>query len=274
MPLVWWLSLRGSDRRECGRSLSAHCNFGSAELRVAARLIAAGRRCTIGSDWGCMLFVLTWIFSGWLSMDDGLLFSTGKPTASDIAAIAGAPDWNSLPDDELGQVGPQTIEAEWFAFNGRIYRRERTALGVQHVAVAGSHTGAALPAREFLSSVEMDASASRLGRKCSPAFIAGSDDAYALTSVMPGAPIFRLVCGNDWFHVDASNGTLLEKLDLSRRTYRGLHRAAHPSPPRRWRFGFDDADCRARRLPPAHEDCYRLASIAGLLLFAVAAVMG
>jgi hypothetical protein len=174
-----------------------------------------------------MLFVLTWMFSGWLSMDDGLLFSAGKPTASEIAAVAGAPGWSSLPDDELRHIGPQTIEAEWFAFNGRIYRRERTALGVQRLAVAGSHTDAALSIQEFLSSAEVDALASRLGRKCNPAFIADSDDAYALAPVMPGAPIFRLVCGDDWFHVDASNGVLLERLDSSRRAYRWLFTALH-----------------------------------------------
>ncbi|HEY1983223.1 MAG TPA: PepSY domain-containing protein [Xanthobacteraceae bacterium] len=175
----------------------------------------------------CVLFVLTWIFSGWLSMDDGLLFSTGKLTTSEIAAVAGAPDWRALPDDELRHLGPHTVEAEWFAFNGQIYRRERTALGTQRLAVAGSQADDALSAREFLSSIEVDELASRLGRKCNPAFVAGSDDAYAPASVMPGAPIFRLVCGDDWFQVDASNGTPLEKLDSSRRAYRWLFTALH-----------------------------------------------
>ena len=38
-------------------------------------------------------FVLTWIFSGWLSMDHGLLFSRGRLSAAEAARIAAAPDW-------------------------------------------------------------------------------------------------------------------------------------------------------------------------------------
>ena len=36
-----------------------------------------------------MTFVLTWIFSGWLSMDHGRLFSSGRAPPADLAAITG-----------------------------------------------------------------------------------------------------------------------------------------------------------------------------------------
>jgi len=49
----------------------------------------------------CMVFVLTWIFSGWLSMDDGQIFSTGRPTTTQGRVIAGDPDWQNLPRDQL-----------------------------------------------------------------------------------------------------------------------------------------------------------------------------
>jgi PepSY-associated TM region len=39
----------------------------------------------------CMIFVLSWIFSGWLSMDSGWLFSTGEPTREEKAIISGTP---------------------------------------------------------------------------------------------------------------------------------------------------------------------------------------
>jgi len=223
--VVWWLSLAALIGASAGAVIGT-LRFGAAGSRFGSPY----RGWQALHHWlglCCMLFVLTWMFSGWLAMDDGLLFSTGKPTVSEIAAVAGAPEWSSLPDEELRQIGPQTIEAEWFAFSGQIYRRERTALGVQRLAVAGSHANDISPAREFLSNVEVDALASRLGRKCNPAFVADSDDAYALTSVMPGAPIVRLVCGDDWFHVDASSGILVEKLDSSRRAYRWLFTALH-----------------------------------------------
>ncbi len=44
---------------------------------------------------------------------------------------------------------------------------------------------------------------------------------------MPNTPIYRLVCGDDWFHIDASSGALLEKLDSSRRAYHWLFGALH-----------------------------------------------
>jgi hypothetical protein len=222
--VVWWLSFAALIGASAGAVVGT-LRFGSGESRIGSPY----RGWQALHHWlglCCMLFVLTWIFSGWLSMDHGVLFSSGKPTASEIAAVAGAPDWGALPDDELRQLGPGTVEAEWFAFNGQIYRRERIALGVQ-LAVAGSPAGSISPAREFLTEFEIDALATRLGRKCNPAFIADGDDAYALTSVMPRGPIFRLVCGDDWFQVDASSGTLLEKLDSSRRAYRWLFTALH-----------------------------------------------
>ena len=45
---------------------------------------------------------------------------------------------------------------------------------------------------------------------------------------MPGAPVYRLVCGDVWYHIDGASGAALEKLDSSRRAYRWvLQRAAH-----------------------------------------------
>ena len=44
---------------------------------------------------------------------------------------------------------------------------------------------------------------------------------------MPGAPVFRLICGADWYHIDGSNGDLLDKLDASSRAYRWLFAGLH-----------------------------------------------
>jgi hypothetical protein len=172
----------------------------------------------------CMAFVLTWIFSGWLSMDDGMLFSTGVPSASEIAALTGAPDWSALPRDEAGRLDAQTVEVEWFAFGGRIYRRERSSSGVQRLALAGSP---AVSERAVLTAKEIDALSPRLAPNCAPAFVVDVS-----VPAVPNAPVFRLVCGDDWFDIDAPNGVLLEKLDPSRRAYRwlfgGLHRLDFP----------------------------------------------
>jgi hypothetical protein len=44
---------------------------------------------------------------------------------------------------------------------------------------------------------------------------------------MPHAPVYRVVCGDTWLHIDGANGAMLEKLDPSRRAYRWAYSALH-----------------------------------------------
>ncbi len=173
----------------------------------------------------CALFLLTWMFSGWLSMDNGTLFSTDRPTSADVLAVAGTPDWNIVPPDELQRIGVQTIEAEWFAFDGRIYRRELAAHGTQRLA--GIESPAITPERAFLDAAEVTAAATRLASSCGPVTVVDGDDGYAPGPVMPNEPVFRIVCGDVWFHVDGASGALLNRTDSSARTYRWLFGTLH-----------------------------------------------
>src|SRR5262245_20657943 len=59
-----------------------------------------------------LTFVLTWIVSGWLSMDHGRLFSTGRVSDAEAAAIIGAPSWGAVPLLGVDDVPEQTIEIE------------------------------------------------------------------------------------------------------------------------------------------------------------------
>jgi hypothetical protein len=175
----------------------------------------------------CMLFVLTWIFSGWLSVDNGLLFSTGKATAADTRSLAGAPAWNALPPGETRLLPAPLREVEWFAFGGRIYRRERAGADRQRLFLADAKDGGMAADRAILWREEIDAAASHLAPTCDRSFVVEPDDDYAIVSTMPGAPVFRLICGADWFDIDGASGALLEKLDASRRAYRWLYGALH-----------------------------------------------
>ena len=91
---VWWLSLVALIAAISGSIL------GIVRMKIGDRRIVSPY-----SGWQkwhhvlglvCMIFVLTWIFSGWLSMDHGRLFSTGKLSAAETAAIAGTPAWESI----------------------------------------------------------------------------------------------------------------------------------------------------------------------------------
>jgi PepSY-associated TM region len=174
----------------------------------------------------CMIFVLTYIFSGWLSMDSGLLFSTGRPTGSETAIVAGAPDWAALSANQMGQLG-QASEVEWFAFDGRIYRRVRTGLSSQQLALAVPRQDESLSQRPYLQPTELNALAPHLASACGAAAIIEPNDDYGIASSMPGAPVFRVPCGGVWFDIDGASGALLEKLDASARVYRWLYGGLH-----------------------------------------------
>jgi PepSY-associated TM region len=223
--LLWWLSLAALVGATAGAVVGT--------LRIGAegsRGLSPYRGLQALHHWlglGSMLFVVSWIFSGWLSLGDGLLFSTGKPSIAEVAWITGAPDWNALPDDQLRRVAPPVTEVEWFVFGGKIYRRERTALDQQRLSLTTTEDTAANSNRAFLRADEIDAATRLLERRCAAALRVETTDAYAMVSVMPGAPVYRTVCGDDWFTVDGADGAVLEKLDGSRRAYRWLFAGLH-----------------------------------------------
>ena len=101
-------------------------------------------------------FVLTWIFSGWLSMDDGLLFSRGRLTSEEAARVGATPDWRSLKGDQSLIASPAR-EVEWFALGNQFYRRERTDLRSQSIFAIGSASGNSPAAHPFLSAEQVDA---------------------------------------------------------------------------------------------------------------------
>ncbi len=222
--LVWWLSLLALIGATTGAVVGT--------LRIEIK----GTRLSPYSGWlawhqrlglVCMLFVLTWIFSGWLSMDDGRLFSTGKPTEAEAKAFGGMPDWQAIPRDELQRVSRQAKEIEWFALGGQMHRRERLDVDQQRLFSVFADVGTATIDREFLEPGEINAAGTHLAAACNVPVAIEADDDYPLASAVPNAPVFRLVCGSDWFHIDGASGALLEKLDRSRRIYRWLYSAVH-----------------------------------------------
>ncbi len=176
---------------------------------------------------GCMTFVLTWIFSGWLSMDNGRLFSTGRPLGAEAAMAASAPHWDSQSAPELQRISAHTREVEWFALGGRLYRRDRTGLATQQLFSGDPGADRSAPAREFLQPGEIDAFARRLAPACAAAVVIDAEDSYTIAASMPGGPVYRTVCGDIWFHIDGASGAILGRLDPSRRAYRWLYGALH-----------------------------------------------
>ncbi|MCK1400699.1 PepSY domain-containing protein [Bradyrhizobium sp. 4] len=172
-----------------------------------------------------MVFVLSWIFSGWLSMDHGRLFSRGQLTSAESSVMNASPNWAAAASLDRQPVSPSTREIEWFAFNGTLYRRDRTGLAGQTLIKASD------PPRDgptgSLDVQEVQGLTARLAAGCgAPSVLADNDD-YPAQSNVPGAPVYRSHCGDLWFDIDGADGNLLQRLDSSRRAYRWFYGALH-----------------------------------------------
>jgi hypothetical protein len=168
---------------------------------------------------------MTWIISGWLSMDHGRIFSTGALARSEADRIAGMPAWGELRSTIPESVSPATREIEWFAFGGRIYQRVRTGVDAQQLSVVVPASGAATSS--FLQADQVNAVISRAVGGCSITKVVERDDAYFFASEVTPAPVYRTICGDVWYQIDGANGANLQKLDAQRRAYRWLYRALH-----------------------------------------------
>ncbi|QQO12716.1 PepSY domain-containing protein [Bradyrhizobium diazoefficiens] len=215
--LVWTLSLLASIAALLGAVL------GVVRIRQRGRFVGSPYR-----GWHALhhiiglvvtVFVLSWTFSGWLSMDHGRLFSRGQLSAAEAGMVDASPDWRAAPS--LDPISPSAREIEWFAFDGRVYRRERTGLGQQSLARAGGGT------QEYLGAQDLQGLVTRLASGCdTPSVLAGNDD-YPARSSVPGAPVYRARCGELWFDIDGADGRVLQRLDASRRAYRWFYSALH-----------------------------------------------
>jgi hypothetical protein len=222
---VWWLSLIALVATVTGVLL------GPLRIKVKQkRLVSPYKGWHAWHHWLgliCMAFVFTWMFSGWLSMDGGRIFSNGQLTEAEVTMISGAPAWDTLSANELRRASAQAKEIEWFAFDRRIYRRDRTGLDSQNLFFADSHADAAAPQRAFLQPDEVSVAANRVAPGCANAVAVDTRDDYTIAAAMPAAPVYRSVCGDVWFHIDGASGAMLQKIDPSRRAYRWFYHILH-----------------------------------------------
>jgi hypothetical protein len=181
------------------------------------------------------LFVLSWIFSGWLSMDHGLLFSTPEPRREEQEHFMGGafkPQNFGVPSLPVEAVGAKEIEFIQIAGSG-FYRIRSDAQRQQIVAASdmsniGAEFAATLltrAAQSLFDSTRMVA-ANRLER---------NDAYYYTTDGSVPSPMLRIRFNDarqTWLHIDPVSGQIVEKIDNSRRLYRwlfnGLHRLDFP----------------------------------------------
>jgi uncharacterized iron-regulated membrane protein len=224
LNLIWWLSLLGCVGAGFGVVIAL------ARLTTGNRLMtpAPQRLHTWHYRLGlfCAPFVLAWMFSGWLSVQDGRS-SPDLETRAATLAIAGTPAWSTLPLGELGGIADGAREIEWFALAGRIYRRERVGLQEQVLSLVVPETGDAPVHPAFLRQDEIDSAAKQLGGGCAQAAAVDADEADHAKSALREAPVFRIICGDTWNEIDGATGALLSQINGSQRAYRWLFGRLH-----------------------------------------------
>lgn len=171
------------------------------------------------------VFVLSWIFSGWLSMDHGRLFSRGQLTSAEAGVMNAAPDWAAASSLDQQPISSSAREIEWFAFNGKLYRRDRLALGSQTLVRAAERPNEGYTG--FLGARDVQELTTRLASGCAAPSVVADNDDYPARSAIQGAPVYRSRCGELWFDIDGADGNLLQRLDPSRRAYRWVYSALH-----------------------------------------------
>lgn len=167
------------------------------------------------------VLVLSWIFSGWLSMDHGRLFSTLSATQLQQHLIQGKPLQEVVKHIDLASLAslPPASEVTIYAFNGTdvILARDKSGLmdaEPLELPRIRKAIGDAWPNQRITS-------------------LAVVSDKDVYTNLREGQlPVgaIRAVLGNKdstWVHVDAFSGEILSVMDRNRRLYRWLFNGLH-----------------------------------------------
>lgn len=213
------------------------------------------------------VFVMTWMFSGWLSLNPGDLFA-GRGTAREAAVRYGSSEGPHIPADFLSR--PSSGEPRLAAVEARFVWLGGTPLVVLTGRDGGRRT--LDPATGIVVSLSEDRifEAARLIMPNAAMTMRQrleAPDAYWYSHHQQRAiPVLRAGFDDDahtWFHIDPTTGDILGRTDDSRRTYRWLFNALH---------SFDFA--LLLRYRPAWDAVVWLLSLPGLIVSVSGVVIG
>jgi uncharacterized iron-regulated membrane protein len=172
------------------------------------------------------MFVLTWMFSGWLSLNPGEFFAGRAPSREMLLRYAGH-DAPGIIAEFLSRPKITAVEARFLWLGGKPLMLLLDRNGLQTAVDPASGVAAPLSdtvifeaARQLMPQAAMTIKR-RLDRydaywyphhqrRALPVLRAGFDDA-----------------AQTWFHIDPRSGEILGRSDLSRRSYRWLFNALH-----------------------------------------------
>ena len=233
---VWWLSLAGLATAVMGMAL------GIVRLVNLRRKKGAGVSPFRGwMRWHHILglfagtIVLTWVFSGWLSMDHGRLFSLEIPKGTDEGRLRGMPLTEAVSGiaiDRLAALG-DAHEVEFTAVGGEAWVLLRGGRWGGSAALPAANLPDGAKARPLLPDALLLAAVRQAWAPLGVVGIAplAADDAYGRLRNNPLPETTRRVrladAGETWVHVDAASGHLISVMDRSRRLLRWLFDGLH-----------------------------------------------
>lgn len=232
---VWWLALGGI--------VVAAAGYGVGLVRLLNQRRAGRAGISAFRGWlrwhhvlGLTggLFALTWVFSGWLSMDHGRLFSLDQANADRAARFRGAGLATAMAD-----LTPETLrtmgtarEIEFLAVGGRPFVVQRGAAGAAYRLIPLAAGKPQPPLNQLPDGLLMQAVAAAWAPMPVRDIAAiAADDAYGHThsdALPASARRVRLDdAASTWVHVDTRSGQILSQMDDSRRLYRWLFNGLH-----------------------------------------------
>ncbi len=167
--------------------------------------------------------LVTFILSGWLSMNPNRWFSSLTPPEVLRAAYAGTPGPLGLSPEDLRRLGGEGLKQLRFsAIGGRWWLVRETAQGPVAVAIDGG-PGPDEAAIAAAASVPG-------GRLVTVERLTAYDSYWYPKGSEATLPVLRLAFDDPaatWLHIDPRDGALLNRLDLSGRVNRWLFDAPH-----------------------------------------------
>jgi uncharacterized iron-regulated membrane protein len=229
--VVWWMSLLGVLTALAGlvlgitrlRESKTENRFGSpfkGWLRIHHILgLLAGT------------LVLTWIFSGWLSMDHGRLFSKPSPEASQIRNFRGISLKQAVQQISLEALKSlkDFSEVEFIATGGQLFVKGRNLKGSKVYKPLSPNI--LLPA-EF-AEPEIINAVKKAWPDVKIQFTQWPDESDIYGNLREGSlpeNTLRVVLDDQnqsWVHIDMESGQIVSVMDKSRRLYRWLFNGLH-----------------------------------------------
>ena len=172
------------------------------------------------------VFVLTWMFSGWLSLNPGEFFA-GRAASREMLLRYAGHDAPSIAADFRSKPQASAVEARFVWLGGKPLMLLADRSGLQKSADPA--TGAAVP----LSDAAIFGAARQLMPQAAMTIQYRLDryDAYWYAHhQQPALPVLRAGfddAAQSWFHIDPHSGEILGRSDSSRRSYRWLFNALH-----------------------------------------------